>query len=128
MRPVVAGDGSAHHHHQDNVHGHCESCGHAHAPSPQVIAAASSAPELASVILAIAIRPCSGAILLLVLTWKMASLRPGLPVLLPWRRARPALPCLLHSWDASCAAAYCQSLLNPESRMSSEPHSRLQPV
>ena len=78
VRPVVAGDGSAHHHHQDNVHGHCESCGHAHAPSPQVIAAASSAPELASVILAIAIRPCSGAILLLVLTWKMGILEAGI--------------------------------------------------
>lgn len=56
----------------------CGSCGHAHAPSPQAIAAATNWRELASVILAIAIRPCSGAILLLVLTWQMNILAAGI--------------------------------------------------
>lgn len=56
----------------------CESCGHAHASSPQAIAAATNWRELASVILAIAIRPCSGAILLLVLTWQMDILTAGI--------------------------------------------------
>lgn len=56
----------------------CDDCGHAHAPSPQAIAAATNWRELASVILAIAIRPCSGAILLLVLTWQMNILAAGI--------------------------------------------------
>lgn len=56
----------------------CDDCGHAHAPSPQAIAAATNWRELASVILAIAIRPCSGAILLLVLTWQMDILAAGI--------------------------------------------------
>ncbi|WP_134680491.1 nickel/cobalt transporter [Paracoccus ravus] len=65
-------------HAHDHTHGHCEACGHAHAPSPQDLASASSWRELAAVILAIAIRPCSGAILLLVLTWQMQILPAGI--------------------------------------------------
>lgn len=76
-RPVPADTGS-HHQHHDHDQGHCASCGHAHAPSPQKVAAASNWRELASVILAIAIRPCSGAILLLVLTWQMNILGAGI--------------------------------------------------
>ncbi|WEF24850.1 hypothetical protein [Paracoccus sp. S3-43] len=72
----VAAAGHPHHGHGD--HAFCASCGHAHAPSPQAIDAATSWRELASVILAIAIRPCSGAILLLVLTWQMNILAAGI--------------------------------------------------
>lgn len=78
-RPRIAAAGQAHVH----MHGHgdrlpCASCGHAHAPSPQAIGTASNWRELASVILAIAVRPCSGAILLLVLTWQMNILAAGI--------------------------------------------------
>ncbi|PZO68209.1 MAG: hypothetical protein DI498_00630 [Paracoccus denitrificans] len=65
----------AHHHHHGH---HCEDCGHAHAPSPEAITTAANWRELALVILAIAIRPCSGAILLLVLTWQMNILSAGI--------------------------------------------------
>ncbi|MDS9468500.1 hypothetical protein RGQ15_13075 [Paracoccus sp. MBLB3053] len=66
------------HHHHDHAHLRCPSCGHAHAPSADDIAMASGWRELASMILAIAIRPCSGAILLLVLTWQMNILGAGI--------------------------------------------------
>lgn len=71
------GEGHGHRHDIDHLH-RCGDCGHAHAPSPQAVAAATSRRELASVILAIAIRPCSGAILLLVLTWQMGILAAGI--------------------------------------------------
>ncbi|MCZ0962457.1 nickel/cobalt transporter [Paracoccus benzoatiresistens] len=67
-----------HHNHHHHDHGCCSGCGHAHAPSPQAIAAATTWRELAGVIGAIAIRPCSGAVLLLVLTWQMNILPAGI--------------------------------------------------
>lgn len=78
-RVAAAGHGHAGlHAHSHDHHTACSSCGHAHAPSPQAIGVAANGRELASVILAIAIRPCSGAILLLVLTWQMDILAAGI--------------------------------------------------
>lgn len=74
---LLAGRTRPHAHHHDG-HGSCDHCGHAHAPTPGQIANAANWRELCAVILAIAIRPCSGAILLLVLTWQMGILPAGI--------------------------------------------------
>ncbi|SMO98834.1 hypothetical protein [Paracoccus laeviglucosivorans] len=75
---LLAADTPRGHHDHHHDHGTCASCGHAHAPQPEKIAAASSWRELALVISSIAIRPCSGAVLLLVLTWQMNILGAGI--------------------------------------------------
>ena len=67
------GDHPAHHHDHHHHHGHtagadgaCSSCGHAHAPDPATIAAADLRwREAWSAIVAIGLRPCSGALLVL---------------------------------------------------------------
>jgi nickel/cobalt exporter len=55
--------------HSDHAHG--PHCGHAHGPSPDEVASATSARELLALIGAVAIRPCTGAIFLLILTAQM---------------------------------------------------------
>lgn len=65
-----------HHHHHDT--GICPDCGHRHAPSASEIAAAQSPREVAALIASVAIRPCSGAILLLILCWQLGMPLAGL--------------------------------------------------
>jgi nickel/cobalt exporter len=57
--------------HQAHHHHHGEGCGHAHAPAAEDVAAATSPRELLILIGAVAIRPCTGAIFLLILTAQM---------------------------------------------------------
>jgi len=52
-----------HHHHHDEV---CESCGHAHTPTSDQVDQASDLRSTIGVILSIGLRPCSGAVLVLV--------------------------------------------------------------
>lgn len=75
--------GAQHHDHEhghDHAHGHvCGSgCGHRHGPSVDEISRAGGLRDAAALIGGIAIRPCSGAILLLVLTWHMNILGAGI--------------------------------------------------
>ncbi|MCQ0972013.1 hypothetical protein MLD63_16440 [Paracoccus sp. TK19116] len=65
----------AHHYHAD---GQCDHCGHRHGPSFDEVEGVRSARDVAALILSIAIRPCSGALLLLVLTWHMGILAAGI--------------------------------------------------
>jgi ABC-type nickel/cobalt efflux system permease component RcnA len=63
------------HAHGGHTHSHggapCPSCGHAHAPAPEDVAQARSLRELAALVAAVAIRPCTGAIFILILGWRL---------------------------------------------------------
>jgi len=58
-----------HDHHSDHDHSDC-GC-HAHGPSPAQVAQLTSLRETVALIMSIAIRPCTGAIFLLVIAWQM---------------------------------------------------------
>lgn len=61
----------AHSHAHDHDHVHDHTCGHAHGPSVEQVAAVASVRDAAVLVAAIAIRPCSGAIFLLIVTYAM---------------------------------------------------------
>lgn len=64
--------GHDHHHHDHHHHDDHSDCGcHAHGPSPEQVAQLTSARETVALIMSIAIRPCTGAIFLLVIAWQM---------------------------------------------------------
>ncbi len=60
-----------HHHDHDHDHGPDCTCGHAHSPTPQQVAAAHTPREVAALIAGIALRPCTGAVFVLILTWQL---------------------------------------------------------
>jgi ABC-type nickel/cobalt efflux system permease component RcnA len=64
-------------HDHDHDHDHhgpgavCETCGHAHGPDPAAVARASDLRTQAALVLAVGLRPCTGALFLLILGWRM---------------------------------------------------------
>jgi nickel/cobalt exporter len=68
---------AGHHHHHDHHHEHHHDhgpdcgCGHAHAPSAAEVAEARTWRDTLALIGSVAIRPCSGALFLLILTFQM---------------------------------------------------------
>lgn len=60
----------SHHHHHDHAHhGHgdvCDHCGHAHAPDPKDLTGSFGLREAWAAILAVGLRPCTGALIVLI--------------------------------------------------------------
>jgi ABC-type nickel/cobalt efflux system permease component RcnA len=64
-----------HDHHHDH---HCATCGHAHAPDPAALARATGWRERAMLVGAVAIRPCTGALFVLIVTAQMGIFAIGI--------------------------------------------------
>ena len=65
--------------HDDTGHSNiCESCGHRHGPSIKEVENVQSLSDLIVLVVAIAIRPCTGALFLLILTWRFDVFAAGI--------------------------------------------------
>ena len=64
----------AHHHHHDADCG----CGHSHGPSLAEVERATSWKDRVALIFGVALRPCSGALFLLILTWQLGIALAGI--------------------------------------------------
>ncbi|PKP83949.1 MAG: hypothetical protein CVT80_10930 [Alphaproteobacteria bacterium HGW-Alphaproteobacteria-2] len=53
-------------------------CGHDHAPSPETLARAGGPREAALLVAGVALRPCTGALFLLVMTWQLGIAEAGI--------------------------------------------------
>jgi ABC-type nickel/cobalt efflux system permease component RcnA len=60
-----------HKHNHDHTHSDACGCGHAHGPDPAQVAALTGWRDTVLLIAGIAIRPCTGALFLLILCWRM---------------------------------------------------------
>lgn len=70
-------------HHHDHDHGQhedgavCSSCGHAHGPTLDQVDNVGSVREALVLIAGIAVRPCTGALFVLIITWQMGIMGVG---------------------------------------------------
>lgn len=62
----------------DHVHGAECGCGHAHAPAPHQIEKLTGWRDTLALVAGVAIRPCSGALFLLILTWQLGIAAAGI--------------------------------------------------
>lgn len=76
------GHGHDHHHHHDHEHhigadGVCSTCGHAHAPTPDMLQGEITAAKAISIVLAVGLRPCTGALVVLVFALSQGMIAAG---------------------------------------------------
>lgn len=55
-----------HPHQHDHDNHHCATCGHSHAPSPDMLKSGHSLKDIIAIIFSVGIRPCSGSVLVLI--------------------------------------------------------------
>ncbi|WP_103256832.1 nickel/cobalt transporter [Tabrizicola aquatica] len=74
------GHGHDHGHAHDHGHGHVHGpgCGHAHGPSVEAVARVTGWRDAALLVGGIAMRPCSGALFVLVVTWQLGIALAGI--------------------------------------------------
>lgn len=81
LRPLWRRRGSGGHEHGGHVHAHAQGmdcgCGHAHAPTPEQAAGSLSWRGAAGALLAVGLRPCSGALIVLVFALSQGFFRAG---------------------------------------------------
>jgi ABC-type nickel/cobalt efflux system permease component RcnA len=68
------GDGRGHHDHQQ---GETCGCGHSHAPDASALAGRLSLRQSAAIVFAVGIRPCTGALMALLMSWQLAVFWAG---------------------------------------------------
>jgi ABC-type nickel/cobalt efflux system permease component RcnA len=71
-----AGHDHAHGHSHDHAHGHdhdahCAACGHAHGPTLDQVSRLTGWRDALALVVGIALRPCTGALFVLILTWQL---------------------------------------------------------
>ena len=74
----MSGHGHSHSHSHDHNHDHgtsevCSDCGHRHGPSLEEVSGLQTWREAMVLIAGIAVRPCTGALFVLVITWQMGD-------------------------------------------------------
>ena len=67
-----------HGHHYAHDHGTCQTCGHKHGPDLAEVENTRSLREALALIAGIAIRPCTGALFILIITWQMGIFGAGI--------------------------------------------------
>ncbi|MEP3049050.1 MAG: DUF1007 family protein [Roseibium sp.] len=75
-----AHDHSHHHHHEHTAgpDGVCSTCGHAHAPTPDMVQGTITIRRAISIILAVGLRPCTGALVVLVFALSQNMIAAGI--------------------------------------------------
>lgn len=66
------------HHHEIGADGVCSTCGHAHAPTPDMVQGKITLARAGSIILAVGLRPCTGALVVLVFALSQGLIGAGI--------------------------------------------------